>query len=151
EDEPSGTPILQVTAASPGSWGNSVRLAVDHNTPAGTAGFNLTVTLVDSSSPPVALATEVYRNLTLDPSKPSYAVAVVNNASALVQLSLVGTPAATALPAPTGTVSASVDTSRVALSQLVTQPLNVTFGGTNLTPSSPVTLAVQPASWTEVA
>ena len=55
--------------------------------------------------------TEVYRNLTLDPTSPNYAVAVVNNASALVQLALVGTPAATDLPAPTGTVGANVDTS----------------------------------------
>jgi len=149
EDEPSGTPILQVTAASPGSWGNSVRLAVDHNTPAGTAAFNLTVTLVDSSSPPIALATEVYRNLTLDPSKPGYAVAVVNDASALVQLELVGTPSATALPAPTGTVSASVDTSQVTLSSLVGKSLNVTFGVESLTPA--VTVAALPASWTEVA
>src|SRR5208282_5796333 len=149
EDEPSGTPILQVTAASPGSWGNSVRLAVDHNTPAGTAAFNLTVTLVDSSSPPIALATEVYRNLTLDPSKPGYAVAAVNDASALVQLELVGTPTATALPAPTGTVSASVDTSQVTLSSLVGKSLNVTFGVESLTPA--VTVAALPASWTEVA
>ena len=148
EEEPSGTAILQVTAASPGSWGNSVRLAVDYNTPPGTAAFNLTVTLVDSSSPPVALTTEVYRNLTLDPSSPNYALAVVNNASALVQLALVGTPAATALPAPTGTVGANVDTSTVTLASLVGQPLNVTFGGTALTA---VTLATAPASWTEVA
>ena len=104
EDGPSGTAILLVTAASAGSWGNNVRLAVDHNTPAGTPAFNLTVTLVDSSTPPVALTTEVYRNLTLDPTSPNYAVAVVNNASTLVQLALVGSPAATDLPAPTGTV-----------------------------------------------
>src|SRR5271167_3093332 len=59
EEAPSGTGVLQVTAASPGSWGNNVRLAVDYNTPAGMTAFNLTVTLVDSSSPPVALTTEV--------------------------------------------------------------------------------------------
>ena len=148
EDAPSGTGVLQVTAASPGSWGNNVRLAVDYNTSAGTAAFNLTVTLVDSSSPPVALTTEVYRNLTLDPSSPNYALAVVNNASALVQLALVGTPATTALPAPTGTVGANVDTSTVTLASLAGPSLDVTFGGTTLTA---VSLATAPTSWTAVA
>jgi len=145
EEAPSGTGVLQVTAASPGSWGNNVRLAVD---PAGTAAFNLTVTLVDSSSPPAALTTEVYRNLTLDPTSPNYAVAVVNNASALVQLALVGTPAVTALPAPTGTVGANVDTSSVTLASLVGPSLDVMFGGTTLTA---VSLATAPTSWTGVA
>jgi hypothetical protein len=148
EDAPSGTGVLQVTAASPGSWGNNVRLAVDYNTSAGTAAFNLTVTLVDSSSPPIALTTEVYRNLTLDPSSPNYALAVVNNASALVQLALVGTPATTALPAPTGTVGANVDTSTVTLASLAGPSLDVTFGGTTLTA---VSLATAPTSWTAVA
>jgi uncharacterized protein len=148
EEAPSGTAILQVTAASAGSWGNNVRLAVDYNTPAGTAAFNLTVTLVDSSTPPVALTTEVYRNLTLDPSSPNYAVAVVNNASALVQLALFGSPAATALPAPTGTLGANVDTSSVTLASLAGPPLDVTFGGTSL---AAVTLTAAPTSWTGVA
>jgi Bacteriophage tail sheath protein len=148
EEAPSGTGVLQVTAASPGSWGNNVRLAVDYNTPAGTPAFNLTVTLVDSSSPPAALTTEVYRNLTLDPTSPNYAVAVVNNASALVQLALVETPAATALPAPTGTVGANVDTSSVTLASLVGPSLDVTFGDTALTA---VSLATAPKSWTGVA
>jgi uncharacterized protein len=143
----SGTNILTVTAASPGNWGNSVRLAVDDNTTAPGSSFNLTVTQVDSSSPPIAVVTEVYRNLTLNASDPNSAVAVVNNASALVRLSVIGTP--TTLPAPTGTVS--TDISQVNLSTLTGQPLSVTFGGNDLTPSSPLTLAAAPASLTDLA
>lgn len=152
----SGTNVMTVTAAgpgssgiapSPGSWGNSVRLAVDYNTTVPGSSFNLTVTQVDSSSPPNAVVTEVYRNLTLNPSDANYAVAVVNNASALVQLSLIGTP--TTLPAPTGTVSS--DISQVSLTTLTGQPLSVAFGGNDLTPSSPLTLAAAPASLTDLA
>jgi uncharacterized protein len=143
----SGTPVLLATAASPGSWANNVRLAVDYNTAPSTASFNLTVTLVDSSTPPIALSTEVYRNLTMSASDPNNAVAVVNDASALVQLSFVGTP--TTLPAPTGTMS--TDISGVTLSALVGEPLEVTFGGNDLTPSTPVALAAAPASLTELA
>jgi len=145
EDHPAGTAILLACAASPGRWGNSVRLAVDYNTIAPTSRFNLTVTSVDTSSPPAAVATEVYRNLTLDPSDAGYAVAVVNNASTLVQLSLVGTPAATALPAATGTVS--TDISAVALSAM-TGHMTVTLGATALVPD--VTLTAAPASLTDL-
>jgi uncharacterized protein len=143
----SGTNILTVTAASPGSWGNSVRLAVDYNTTAPGSSFNLTVTQVDSSSPPIAVVTEVYRNLTLNASDPNYAVAAVKDASALIQLSVIGTP--TTLPAPTGTVS--TDISQLDLSTLAGQPLSVKFGGNDLTPTSPLTLAAAPASLTDLA
>jgi hypothetical protein len=143
----SGTNILTVTAASPGSWGNSVRLAVDYNTTAPGSSFNLTVTQVDSSSPPIAVVTEVYRNLTLNASDPNYAVAAVKDASALIRLSVIGTP--TTLPAPTGTVS--TDISQLDLSTLAGQPLSVNFGGNDLTPTSPLTLAAAPASLTDLA
>ncbi len=147
EDKVSGgTPILEADAASPGNWGNSVRLAVDFNSSAPATRFNLTVTQVDSSTPPVAQATETYRNLTLDPTDPNYALAVVNNASALVSLKLVGSPAATDLPVATGTVS--TDISGVALST-VTGEMTVSLGGTALTPK--VTLTTAPTTLTGLA
>jgi len=145
--DPTGASILTATAAGAGGWGDSVRLAVDYNTTAPGSSFNLTVTQVDTSTPPVAVATEVFRNLTLNPSDANYAVAMVNAGSALVQLSLVGTP--TTLPAPTGTVS--TDISQVNLSSLAGQVLSVTFAGNDLTPSSPLTLATAPASLTDLA
>jgi uncharacterized protein len=138
--------ILTATASSPGSWGNSVRLAVDYNTTNPGAAFNLAVTQVDSSSPPNTLATEVYRNLTLTPADANYAVAVVNNASALVQLTLVGTP--TTLPVATGTVSQ--DVSGVDLSTLATSGTNMTveLGGSTI---GTVAFATAPSNLTEMA
>lgn len=152
-----GNTVLVATAASPGNWGNSVRLAVDYNTttsPTTTTSpppsFNLTVTQVDSSNPPIVLATEVYWNLTLTlgATDPNYAVAVVNNSSALVQLSLPqGTPPTT-LPAPTGTVSTDIHT--LDLSTLLKgDMMTVEFGTTTLTPA--VTLAGPPTSLTDLA
>ncbi|HUO38666.1 MAG TPA: phage tail sheath C-terminal domain-containing protein [Mycobacterium sp.] len=152
-----GTGVLTASASSPGSWGNSIRLAVDYNTTTAGTGFNLTVTQVDSSSPPNTLATEVYRNLVLDPTSSSYAPAVVNAASALIQLAAVGSPTATAVPAQTGTVSAAISTTPSNLSTLLSAlpgaAMQVQLGGTTIgtvtypspTPASP------PANLTEVA
>jgi len=155
-EDTNGNNILAVTAASPGNWGNSVRLAVANNTTTPTSSFNLTVTQVDSSSPPIALVTEVYRNLTLNPSDSNYAVNVVNSASALItlQLSVSGTP--TTLPAPTGTVSTDISglstaTTGVTLASLAGQSMQVTFGGVELTPSQGLALAAAPASLTDLA
>ena len=146
EDKPGGTAILLATAASEGIWGGSVRLSVDYASTAPATRFNLTVSLVDASNPPVTRTTEVYRNLTLDPSDANYALAVVNGASALVDLALVGTPAATVLPAATGTVS--TDISGVALASLKTEAMDVKLGGTDL---GTVTMATAPGSLTELA
>ena len=146
-EDKDGNQVLTATAASPGAWGNSVRLVVDYNTRAPGTSFNLTVIQVDSSTPPVTVATEIYRNLTLTSSDASYAVNVVNNASALIQLS--AGAASGGLPAPTGTVS--TDISGVDLPTLKGEPLQVTFGGTDLTPSSPLMLAAVPASLTDLA
>jgi phage tail sheath protein FI len=148
-EDTNGNNILTVTAASPGKWGNSIRLAVDNNTTTPTSSFNLTVTQVDSSSPPIALATEVYRNLTLHASDPNYAVNVVNNAPALVKLQLSASGTPTTMPAPTGTVS--TDISGVTLSSLAAQPMQVTFGGVDLTPSHGLALNAAPASLTDLA
>ena len=138
--------VMTVTAASPGSWGDSIRLAVDNNTPDPTTSFNLTVTQVDSSNPPIALVTEVYRNMTVGASDPNNVQEVVNSASALINVTLTGSQGT--LPAPTGTVSG--DISALNLSSLAGQQLQVTFGSPNLMPSSAVTLATAPASLTEL-
>ena len=147
-EDTSSTPILLATAASPGSWGNNVRLVIDYNTTAPTASFNLTVTRVDSSTPPTAMATEVYRNLTLNPASANYALAVVNNASALVRLSLIGTP--TTLPAPTGTVSGDISSVNLSAPAMATNEMTVTIGQESPL-TSQVTLGAAPASLTGLA
>ena len=145
-EDSASTPVLQAEASSQGSWGNAVRLAVDYNTTNPTAAFNLTVTQVDSSNPPNTVATEVYRNLSLTPSDPNFAPAVVNDASALVQLNLLGSP--TTLPAATGTVS--TDISSIDLSTLAASGASMTveLDGTTL---GTVAFAAAPANLTQLA
>jgi uncharacterized protein len=131
-DSPSSaTGVLTASASSPGAWGNSVRVAVDYNTATPGSGFNLTVTLVDDSSPPNAVATEVYRNLVLDPTSSSFAPAVVNAASALIQLALVGTQPAgsTVVPAATGTVGGAITSAGMSavLAELPNRAMTVDF------------------------
>jgi phage tail sheath protein FI len=146
EDKPGGTPILTATAASAGNWGGNVRLTIDHNTADPSKVFNLTVSLVDSSSPPIASATEVYRNLTMDPSSPGYALSVVNGASALVQLSVSSTPVSPFTPpAPSGTVGADIHS--LDLTTLPSQTMTVTLGSD----TGSVTIHSAPTSLTDAA
>ena len=91
----SNTAVLTASAASPGAWGNTLRLAVDYATANPDSTFNLTVSrfeLKDGS--PVVVEQEVHRNLSLNSKASSYAVRVVNSASRLIQLER---PAALAL------------------------------------------------------
>jgi phage tail sheath protein FI len=78
--------VLDVTASSPGTWGNDLRIGIDHNARNPAADFNLTVSRVvpgDSGTPPVV---ETHRNLNLNPSSPRYVESVVNTASQLVRV-----------------------------------------------------------------
>lgn len=155
EDKPSGTALLQATAASPGSWGNNVRLTVDYNTSAPGSSFNLTVAQVDTANPPNILASEVYRNLTLATTDANFAPAVVNAASALIQLKFLPAASTTLLPEPSGTVgSADLTTLNLGTTTPTAltgtgQTMTVTFGGPGATaltttlalPSQPTTTA----------
>lgn len=123
-DKVGGAASLVATAASPGLWGAGIRLAVDYGTTDPAKLFNLTVTLVDASSPPQVVATEVYRNLNVTAGDPANAATVVNAASSLIQLTVSG-----GLPAPTGTVS-SGDVSAVSLSTLANTNMTVDLNGT---------------------
>lgn len=79
-------PVLDVSAASPGSWANSLRIAVDRTAVRNPdAEFNLVVQQLGSDG--VTLQTlETHRNLNLDSNSPQYAVSVVNGASAAITL-----------------------------------------------------------------
>ena len=106
-DAPTG--LLTLTAASEGAWGNALRALVDYNTADPATTFNLTVIefgVVDGRTQ--AVATEVFRNLTFDPTSVRYVVDVVNGGSALVRAEAAGHPAPTARPAHSGTLSAPV-------------------------------------------
>lgn len=76
--------VLDVAAATPGAWGNGLRITVDH---AGArnpdAQFNLVVSQLQADG--VTLRPlETHRNLDMNSASPRYVESVVNNASALV-------------------------------------------------------------------
>jgi phage tail sheath protein FI len=91
---------LVVYAASEGAWGNNLQVGVD--APAGipSGAFNLAVREVTPGTPGQVVASEVFRNLSMDPASPNYVVDVVNNGSALIRLK------APALPSLPGTFGA---------------------------------------------
>jgi phage tail sheath protein FI len=100
----SGDNILLATAASPGVWGNNLRIDIDYGTTDPTSLFNMTVTEITlANGMPQVVATESYRNLTLDSTQSNYVVSTVNNVSLLVSLKLLS--GASARPAQTGTTS----------------------------------------------
>lgn len=77
---------LAVSAANPGVWGDQLRVRVDHNTrdPDDETLFNLTVEDVNDNGR--AVATEVFRNLSVDPASPRFAATIIAQQSLLVRL-----------------------------------------------------------------
>jgi len=100
-----GASVLDVRAFSEGLWGNNIRVDVDYATePAGL--FNLTVTRYDGPSAKAKpLGSERYLNLTMDATKPRYAVKVINDGSKLIKVVASAGVTATSRPAATGTIS----------------------------------------------
>src|SRR5215471_13159404 len=81
--------VLVASAASPGAWGNNVRIDVDYGSTDPTQFFNLTVSEVQMvAGKPQVVSSETYRNLVVNSVKPNDAVAVVNASSQLVTLAL---------------------------------------------------------------
>lgn len=77
-------PVIDVTAASPGVWGNDLRVTVDR---AGTrnpdAEFNLEVWQLQADGVTL-LPVETHRNLSMNAASSQYVESVVNNASSFV-------------------------------------------------------------------
>ena len=125
EDKASGSKVLTVTAESPGEWGNHVRIDIDYDTSDPTSQFNVTAIETAKENGTTRIVTsERFRNLVQDPSKANDAVAVVNNASALIRLS---DATKNQRPAQTGTVSAALgDIATLGLA--ATQTMDVALG-----------------------
>lgn len=103
-----GTSVLIATAKSSGAVGNNIRLDVDYGATDPSAQFNLTITQVATTNGTTTIvATEVFRNLVVDPSKSNDAVAVVNAGSQLITLSE-PTGSTGKRPAQTGTASKAI-------------------------------------------
>ena len=105
-----GRRIRGAAVDDPGTWGDSVRLEVDYDTPQGVELFNLIVSEVaPGGASPTPMRSEVFRNLTMRPGVPNNALEVVNESSKLVQLDrdgLASLPSTfdTFRPAATGTL-----------------------------------------------
>jgi phage tail sheath protein FI len=79
-------PVLDVSASSPGTWGNSLRFSVQHTGVRNPdADFNLVVSQLQPDGTTV-VPLETHRNLTLDPNSPQFVESVVNNASAAIRV-----------------------------------------------------------------
>jgi phage tail sheath protein FI len=101
-----GAQVLEVSAANEGVWGNNVRVDVDYSTTDPTALFNLTVTRYDGPGAKAKpISSERYLNLTMDSTKPRYAVKVINDGSKLITAKAGAGATATNRPAATGTIS----------------------------------------------
>src|SRR5215472_17066387 len=100
-----GATVLTATAQSPGAWGSNVRIDVDYATTDPTTQFNVTVTEVAIiNGQQKVVATEVFRNLVIDSTKPNDAAAIVNAGSQLIQLQNAASSSGKR-PAMTGSVS----------------------------------------------
>ena len=77
--------VLEITAASAGTWGNNLQIDVDYDTLNPSSLFNLKVTeFVDKGGQMVPGRIEIYRNLSLNSFDSSYAVSIVNASSDLI-------------------------------------------------------------------
>jgi Bacteriophage tail sheath protein len=109
--------VLDVEAASEGSWGNRVRLDVDYDTANPASLFNLTVTeFAEENGVLTAVRSEVHRNLSMNGFAPNAAPATVNAASELIRVER--DPAATGLVGTAQGTSESGDLTGTDFTQL---------------------------------
>ncbi len=98
--------VLQVTALDQGASGNSIHLAVDHDTDNPASHFNLTVRF-DSPQGEAEDRLETFRNLSMSRHHPRYVEDMLNGVSQLVSATRVAPPGA--LPAGTSTSATLTD------------------------------------------
>lgn len=113
-----GAPILQFSAGrrirgdsaeNPGDWGNFLRLEVEHKDSSTEALFDLFVSEVAiAGNRTTTLRTETFRNLTMEPDTPTYAVEVINQGSQMIQLTRLSALNDFTPPAANGTVGANL-------------------------------------------
>lgn len=78
-----GQSVLDAVAKAEGVWANTVRLETDYNTVNPYESFNLRVIQEEGG---VAVATEDYINLSMNPGSPRFAPSFVTQSSALIEL-----------------------------------------------------------------
>jgi phage tail sheath protein FI len=79
-----------LAAASPGAWGNRLRVRIDYQTrdPSDTNVFNLEIREVDPTLPPTSppIQSEVFRNVSIDANSPLFVDKVLENRSKLARV-----------------------------------------------------------------
>ena len=101
-DEADAVDALTLAAASPGEWGNSLRVHVDYGTQDPANTFNLTVAEVVNGN---EVSSETFLNLTMGAGSRNV-TAVINDGSKLIQVTAAH---ATARPAANGSTSAPIN------------------------------------------
>ncbi len=108
-DFTAGRRIRGEFADNPGDWGNFLRVEVEHNDASAEAIFTLFVSeIAIVGNRTTVLRTETFRNLTMEPDTPNYAVEVVNEGSRLIYLERASALNDFTPPAANGTVSADL-------------------------------------------
>lgn len=79
---------LRIEASSPGEWGNTLRVSVDHKVRQDDpALFNILVQEMSADAPNQVVGTEQHRNLSLDPASSRFVTDVLREESDLVRVS----------------------------------------------------------------
>ncbi|MDH4606951.1 phage tail sheath C-terminal domain-containing protein [Pseudomonas sp. BN102] len=133
-----GDPALEANAASPGTWGNGLRLSVQHTGVRNPdSDFNLVVSQLQADGTTL-VPVETHRNLNLDSNSAQYAVSVINNASALIRVVRSGGLTFDAGRAVSGEISS-----------FPLDPADTTIGGT-LDGTTPFLLNLQGGPWNNI-
>lgn len=130
KDVTAATEILEISAANEGIWGNNLRVEIDHNTSDPAKYFNLYVTRYNGPSGTAqAIASEKHLGLSMAKGDTKYVETVVNDASKLIRVKHLSTPATT-MPAATGTLGGDVSglNTGAAFNALRNKKLNMQVG-----------------------
>jgi hypothetical protein len=127
--------VMMASAISEGTWGNRIRIKIDHNTnPIGL--FNMLVSEYDGANTPVRQ--ETFLGLSVDSTSSNYVEKVINDPNQGSKIIRVGNIDSSNLPAANGTVSGEhPDISIVSISSAAPK-LWVLINGIQV--SNPVTL-----------
>ena len=123
------TPALTVTAANPGTWGNTLRIGIGA---AAGGAFDLVVTEFRGEDP---VASEAYRNLTAIPNDVNNAAEIIAQQSRLVRVTDL-----VAIPAPSAATIDADDLTRLQMTALA-------GGGDGVMPGDPAWQAAAPAAF----
>lgn len=131
QSEVSGSKAITINAANEGTWGNNLRVSVDHDTSDPTKSFNLTISEVTVNNDRTGVVRqESFRNLSLKADDPDYVKSVVNDearGSKLVTVTVDATGTNPSPPLTSGTLSGEFTTSFSLPAATAARRVNVTF------------------------